>query len=283
MNNIAKAHEKADTDLDNTYYVYVYIDPRNFQEFYYGKGKGSRKYAHLSDSTDSQKAKLIREIQEENLAPIIKVIAKGLTESEALLVEKTLIWKLGKTLTNISGGHFSNNFRPHNTIHKDLPGFDFHNDIFYVNIGEGEHRNWEDCRKMGFLSAGQGFQWRDQLKRLKHGDLVVAYLKNHGYVGVGRVTHEASRIIDFRNHDGLPISKEEVTAPRMFDNLDSEEMSEYLVGIKWIATCDRSQAKWKAKAGLFATPLVTASLVAQQITLSFIQEQFEINFESLHE
>ena len=25
------------------YYVYVYIDPRNFEEFYFGKGKGSRK------------------------------------------------------------------------------------------------------------------------------------------------------------------------------------------------------------------------------------------------
>ena len=27
----------------NSYYVYVYIDPRNFEEFYFGKGKGSRK------------------------------------------------------------------------------------------------------------------------------------------------------------------------------------------------------------------------------------------------
>ena len=33
------------------YYVYVYIDPRNFHEFYYGKGKGSRKDAHLLDSS----------------------------------------------------------------------------------------------------------------------------------------------------------------------------------------------------------------------------------------
>ncbi len=27
----------------NDYYVYVYIDPRNREEFYYGKGVGSRK------------------------------------------------------------------------------------------------------------------------------------------------------------------------------------------------------------------------------------------------
>jgi hypothetical protein len=76
------------------YYVYVYIDPRNFEEFYYGKGKGNRKEAHLKDDSDSGKAKQIKAITEEGLKPIIKVIAKGLTESEAFLIEKTLIWKL---------------------------------------------------------------------------------------------------------------------------------------------------------------------------------------------
>ena len=29
--------------ISSEYYVYVYIDPRNFEEFYYGKGKGKRK------------------------------------------------------------------------------------------------------------------------------------------------------------------------------------------------------------------------------------------------
>lgn len=32
------------------YYVYVYIDPRNHEEFYYGKGRGARKGAHLKDN-----------------------------------------------------------------------------------------------------------------------------------------------------------------------------------------------------------------------------------------
>ena len=43
-------------------------------------------------------------IKKVGLDPIIKVIAKNLSEKEALLVEKTLIWKLGRTLTNISSG-----------------------------------------------------------------------------------------------------------------------------------------------------------------------------------
>ena len=177
------------------FYVYVYIDPRNYEEFYYGKGKGSRKEAHLkfdeNSDNDSEKIKIIKEIKKEGLEPIIKVIAKGLTEKEALLVEKTLIWKLGKTLTNKSSGHFADKFRPHNKLHLNLSGFDFENGLYYVNVGEGDHRCWEDCKEYGFLSAGQHPKWSDPLKTLEIGDVVVAYLKNYGYVGVGRVSEKA--------------------------------------------------------------------------------------------
>jgi len=48
----------------------------------------------------------------------------GLTEDQALLVEKTLLHKLGKSLTNISSGHYADKFRPHDTLHIELPGFD---------------------------------------------------------------------------------------------------------------------------------------------------------------
>ena len=98
------------------YYVYVYIDPRNFEEFYYGKGKGDRKNAHLDDTADTAKTKRIADIKKVGLQPIIKVIARGLSENEALLVEKTLLWKLGKWTTNIASGSFKNKFRPHNYL-----------------------------------------------------------------------------------------------------------------------------------------------------------------------
>ena len=62
------------------YYVYVYIDPRNFEEFYYGKGKGKRKFSHLSDDSDNEKTKRIRAIKKVGLEPIVKVIANKLSE-----------------------------------------------------------------------------------------------------------------------------------------------------------------------------------------------------------
>ena len=45
--------------MNNNYYVYVYIDPRNLEEFYYGKGKDNRKKAHVNDASDSEKTKII--------------------------------------------------------------------------------------------------------------------------------------------------------------------------------------------------------------------------------
>ena len=115
----------------SNYYVYVYIDPRNFEEFYYGKGTGDRKYAHLSDDNDSdEKASRIKEIRADGLEPIIKVIARNLTEHDAFLIEKTLIWKLGRQLTNVSSGYFAEKFRRHNTMHLDLYGFDYQNGIY---------------------------------------------------------------------------------------------------------------------------------------------------------
>src|SRR5688500_13649392 len=99
------------------YYVYVYIDPRNYEEFYYGKGKGNRMYSHLDDNRDNEKVKRIQDIRQSGLEPIIKVIAANLTKEEAFLIETTLIWKLGRMLTNIVAGQFSEKFRPHNTLH----------------------------------------------------------------------------------------------------------------------------------------------------------------------
>ena len=175
----------------NNYYVYVYIDPRNLEEFYFGKGKGSRKDAHLSATGDSDKVRRIAAIKKAGLTPIIRVIARGLSEHDALLVEKTLLWKLGRQLTNVSSGHYAKNFRPHNTAHLELSGFDYERGLYYYNVGEGVHRDWDDYRTFGFISAGQGVRWRDAMLGFRTGDVVAAYLKKHGFVGIGRITDQA--------------------------------------------------------------------------------------------
>ena len=267
------------TDNTATYYVYVYIDPRNFEEFYYGKGTGSRKTAHLSDDSDTEKAKRIKAIKKEGLEPIIKVITKDLTEREAFLIEKTLIWKLGKSLLNISSGQFADKFRKHETFHIDLAGFDFNNGLYYVNVGQGNHRCWPDCKEFGFLSAGQDKKWSEPIRTLEPGDIVVAYLKKYGYVGIGRVTEKAVRVNDFKIN-GKSLHLFDLKESNIFENSDNEK-SEYTVKIEWVKSVDSKDAKWKSKAGLFTIQAIKASLQGQRLTREFLETEFSIKFKDL--
>ena len=262
------------------YYVYVYIDPRNNEEFYYGKGRGTRKYAHLLAQGDSEKIKRIKAIQKEGENPKIKVVATGLTAEQAFLVESTFLWKLGKNLTNAVAGMYARNFRPQNTLHKDLPGFDFSQAINLVNVGNGRHRCWEDCVRLGFLSAGQQRKYSKQLEGLQPGDIVVAYLNGHGYVGVGVIEEGPRRVRDFRWH-GKTLRQCHLKQPNIFENSEDEDKSEYPVRIKWIKTVRADCAKWAARKGLFTTRLVRASLANQTKTLRFLEAEFGVRFKNM--
>ncbi len=264
----------------NNYYVYVYIDPRNYEEFYFGKGRGSRKDAHLSDTSNSEKARRISAIHKAGLKPIIRVIARDLSEHDALLIEKTLLWKLGKQLTNVSSGHYSENFRPHNTLHLELSGFDYQCGVYYYNVGEGPHRNWDDYRSLGFISAGQGTRWRDAMLGFQKGDAVAAYLKRHGFVGVGVLTDRAKPIREV-TIKGKPLLSHDLVCPGMAENAESDDYCEYVAPVKWIATVAREKARWKPKAGLYTTTHVRASLDGQPKTIAFLEKEFGVNVREL--
>jgi uncharacterized protein len=264
----------------NSFYVYVYIDPRNYEEFYFGKGRGSRKDAHLSDGSDSEKARRIAAIHKAGLKPIIRVIARGLSEHDALLVEKTLLWKLGRQLTNVSSGHYSENFRPHDTLHLTLSGFDYQCEIYYYNVGEGPHRNWDDYRAFGFISAGQGARWRDAMLALEKGDVIAAYLKNHGFVGIGSITERAKPVREVLIA-GKPLLSHALRCRGMAESAESDDLCEYVATVKWAASVERGQAKWKSKAGLYTTTHVRASLDAQPDTIEFLEREFAVNIRDL--
>jgi uncharacterized protein len=255
------------------YYVYIYIDPRNFEIFYIGKGKGCRKDSHLTDTKETDKVNRINKIKKCGLEPIIRVVARNLTEDESFLVEKTLIWN-SKGLTNISTGYYSDNFRPNNTLHENLNGFDYKNGIYYVNVGEGNHRNWDDCLKYGFLSAGQATSYSKQIISLEVGDIIIAYLKRSGYVGVGKVKNKAVKINEFLKN-GKKLNEHDLKCKNMFENSDNEK-SEYIVGIDWIKSFDRKNAAWEKKKGLYTTQLIKASLTNQKETIEFIEDKFNI-------
>lgn len=262
--------------MNNTdFYVYVYIDPRNLEMFYVGKGRGSRKDAHLSDKSDKEKARRISAIRKAGQKPTIRVIARDLSEHDALLIEKTLLWKLGSQLTNVASGHYSQIFRPNNTLHLDLPGFDFQCGVYYYNVGEGSFRNWDDYKKFGFISGGGGKRWREAMLGFQKGDVVAAFLKKHGFVGVGCVTECAKPVREVIIR-GKPLLSHSLFCPAMADDAHRDDLCEYVAKVKWAVAVDRSQAKWASKAGLFTTPLVRASLDAQPKTIAFLEREFGI-------
>jgi len=148
--------------------------------------------------------------------------------------------------------------------------------IFYVNVGEGPSRNWDDCRQFGFLAAGGGRKWSKQLEKIKTGDTVIAYLKGYGYVGIGKVTATATPATKFMVN-GVPIKE----LPLINDTIRSikrfsKENGEYLIGVDWEVTVERDKAAWRANAGLFTTALVCASLRNQPSTVLFASNHFRV-------
>ena len=65
--------------------------------------------------------------------------------------------------------------------------------------------------------------------------------------------------------------------PRMADNLESDELCEYVATVKWAAAVERSEAKWKAKVGIYTTTHVRASLDSQPTTIAFLEKEFGVS------
>lgn len=112
------------------------------------------------------------------------------------------------------------------------------------------------------MAAGQSWEkWGRKLYSLKAGDLVAAYLKDFGFVGIGRVVLTARPALDFR-HRGKPLSAKQLVQPRLL-GVEKELKEEHLVGIEWINAVPRDEAKWRKGAKLYTTPL------------KFLEKQFE--------
>jgi len=144
---------------------------------------------------------------------------------------------------------------------------------WFINVGEGEYRNWDDNRKYNFISAGQGQKYSGPLKKLKIGDKIFAYMKGLGYVGYGEVTRETTPINEFEINGNKIINKP-LKAPKATENSDDIDMSEWLVGIKWYKTFNRNNAQFFKH--IFANQNIVCKLRDQQ-TIEFLLDKFEVN------
>jgi hypothetical protein len=145
---------------------------------------------------------------------------------------------------------------------------------FFVAVGESQHRNWDDMRRYGFVSAGHGDKYRRAMSNLFEGARIWAAIPGTGYVGVGQVTAPAVGVDEFEVEiDGraLPILQAPLKAANMGEDADDLEQSEYLARVRWIDTRPRDQAFWEK--GMFANQNVVAKL-RQPFTLQRLAEVF---------
>lgn len=98
------------------FYVYALVDPRDNCIFYVGKGVGNRVYQHayaaIADDSQNLKLSTIREIRNLGLEITYYILRHNLTESEAYLVESSIIdlltypaFNKENILTNIVSGY----------------------------------------------------------------------------------------------------------------------------------------------------------------------------------
>jgi len=145
---------------------------------------------------------------------------------------------------------------------------------FYVSLGEGEERTWEDCRKYGFISGGQGKWYSQTLTALFPGARVFVNIPGNGFVGVGEVAGTSTPVTEFKvSVDGVETSVLDapLKAPNIGKNKDDPELREYLVPVKWLKAVRREEAFWEK--GLFAVQH-TACRLRNQFTIERLTRHF---------
>ena len=132
---------------------------------------------------------------------------------------------------------------------------------FYVAIGEGKHRTWEDCRRYGFVAAGQGQWYSRSLEALFPGARIFACIPKVGYVGAGVVKEAAVPVKRFTLvHEGkeVPVLDVPLKAEKMDENAEDLDRCEYLVKVEWVKTVEANKAIWEK--GMFANQNIACKL-----------------------
>ena len=145
---------------------------------------------------------------------------------------------------------------------------------FYVSLGVGEHRTWEDARRCGFVSGGQDRWYSRTLEQLFPDVRIFVHIPEEGYVGVGIVEEEAVPVKDFTvsiEGETRPILEAPLKAPSIGENADDPEKPEHLVRVDWIETRPWEDAIWEK--GMFANQN-TACKLRNQFTLDRLTERF---------
>jgi hypothetical protein len=113
---------------------------------------------------------------------------------------------------------------------------------------------------------------------LQEGDIILAYLKSKGYVGLGRVVQKREKAIDFKvNGERLINLKEKLYQKNIFENSDDDDLAQYCVGVEWLKKLEKNAAIWEKNRNLFTTQQVVASMLNQPATIEYLSKEFGVD------
>lgn len=107
------------------------------------------------------------------------------------------------------------------------------NGEYYVSFGQSGSRSWNEARRYGFVSDGNGTWYSGTLRLLKPGDRIWVKAPQYGFVGVGRVRGGPVRAAEFTlpGPDGRDVPAMSVLVEGSYHRefIDDPDRSEYFV------------------------------------------------------
>ncbi|WP_407334299.1 hypothetical protein [Enterovibrio sp. 27052020O] len=125
------------------------------------------------------------------------------------------------------------------------------NGEFYVSFGHDYNRHWDDAKKYGFVAGGYGLWYSNTLSMLSEGDRVWVNVPKTGYVAVGVVTGEKTRLeaYPFPEHGGKTLIELDTAGDYSECASLDDDTAQYLVPVKWEKTLPLTAAF--SEVGLF--------------------------------
>lgn len=144
---------------------------------------------------------------------------------------------------------------------------------YFVNVGEGSNRHWDDNHRYNFFCAGGGKRFANLMQAIPPGSEVYLYLSQHGYVAKAR-TLAAAVPIDRFLVNGTPIAQLPLIAPDAKSHILDHIMCEWLIGVEWDKALNRNYAV--RKKGLFVH-VATSCRIKDPITIKYLREAFAVH------
>lgn len=181
----------------NRYYVYEYIDPRTMKPFYVGKGSGDRMYHHLNESWENtqnkKKYRVIKNIRNNDLEPIVQIHTDNLTEHEAYALEANLIRVYGRRDIDTNGllTNICEDNRPPSQLGKVRSAETKEK----MSISSRKENLSDDTiKKMSVATKSRGDEWKKKLSEKSTGRIKSDEEKNaiSARMKINNPTHDAN-------------------------------------------------------------------------------------------